>query len=360
MIRSALHISAMSPYALAQLKAPQGKPLISLSQNESLRPPSPLAIDAAVRALEAGHLYPDPDWDELRAALSGLHGIPAEGILCGCGSMELISCLAQAFADEQNAVLAPAHAYPFFRTAAQMVRARYDVAPEKDERVSVDALLAAVRDDTRIVFVANPGNPTGTRIARAELIRLRQGLPGDTLLVIDEAYGEFADHLGEPMFDLVGRGDTVVLRTFSKAYGLAGMRVGWGLFPPEIAREVRKVMNPNNITTAGQAAAKAALVDQAYMRETCRETARLRDGLRTRLQQAGLNVPESFTNFILIRMGSFEAAHRADEALRAEGVFLRPQGGAGLADCLRATIGVADHLDIVAGLLERQVKEGPS
>ena len=122
-------------------------------------------------------------------------------------------------------------------------------------------------------FVANPGNPTGTRIPRAELLRLRKGLPGDTLLVIDEAYGEFADHLGEPMFDLVGRGDTVVLRTFSKAYGLAGMRVGWGLFPPEIAGEIRKVMNPNNISVAGQAAAAAALADQAYMVETCRETA---------------------------------------------------------------------------------------
>ena len=357
MIRSVPHVSAMSPYALAQLKALQGKPLLSLSQNESLRPPSPRAIDAAAKALETGHLYPDPDWGELRAALSGFHGIPAEGILCGCGSMELIACLTHAFADEQNAVLAPAHAYPFFRTAAQMVRARYAVAPESDAHVSIDTLLAAVRKDTRIVFVANPGNPTGTRIPRAELIRLREGLPSDILLVIDEAYGEFADHLGESMFDLVGHGDVVVLRTFSKAYGLAGMRVGWGLFPPEIAREVRKVMNPNNITVAGQAAAKAALLDQGYMRETCRETARLRDGLRQRLMQAGFNVPESFTNFILIRMGSADKAHRADEALRAEGVFLRPQGGVGLADCLRATIGTSDHNDVAASLLERQMKE---
>lgn len=357
MIRSVPHISAMSPYALAQLKGPPGRPLISLSQNESLRPPSPLAIDAAAKALQAGHLYPDPDWGELRAALSELHSIPADGILCGCGSMELISCLAHAFAGEKAAVLAPAHAYPFFRTAAQIARARYDVAPERDGRVSVDALLARVRDDTRIVFVANPGNPTGTRIPRAELVRLREGLPGDILLVIDEAYGEFADHLGEPMFDLVARGDTVILRTFSKAYGLAGMRVGWGLFPAEIAQELRKVMNPNNITTAGQAAASAALLDQAYMRETCRETVRLRDGLCQRLSRVGLNLPDSFTNFILIRMGSAEAAQQADAALRAEGVFLRPQGGAGLADCLRATVGIADHLDIAAQILERQIKE---
>jgi histidinol-phosphate aminotransferase len=343
----------MSPYALAQLKAPAGKRLISLSQNESLRPPSRRAIEAAARAGDAGHLYPDPDWSALRAALSGLHGIPAEGILCGNGSMELIACLAQAFADERNAVLAPAHAYPFFRTAAQMARARFDLAAERDRHVCVDVMLAAVQPDTRIVFVANPGNPTGTRIPRHELVRLREGLPDDTLLVIDEAYGEFADHLGEAMFDLVGRGDTVVLRTFSKAYGLAGMRVGWGLFPPEIARELRKVMNPNNIAVAGQLAATAALADQDYMVETCRQTAALRDGLRARLSKAGYDVPESFSNFVLIRMESPDDARRAYEALRVEGVFLRPQGGVGLADCLRATIGVAEDVDIAAGVLER-------
>ena len=156
MISPVAHIAAMSPYALAELNAPEGKRLISLSQNESLHPPSPRAIRAAARALEAGHLYPDPDWGELRAALSDLHGIPAAGILCGNGSMELIAGLAQAFADERNAVLAPAHAYPFFRTAAQLVRARFDTAPEEGGRVSVDALLEAVRPDTGIVFIANP------------------------------------------------------------------------------------------------------------------------------------------------------------------------------------------------------------
>jgi len=358
MIRSVKHISVMSPYALAHLNAPMGKRLFSLSQNESLRPPSPLVAEAAANALRAGHLYPDPDWRELRLALSELHSISKEGILCGNGSMELIASLVQAFTDEQNAVLAPAHAYPFFRTATQMVRARFDVAPEKDRCVSVDALLAAVKPDTRIVFIANPGNPTSTRIPYSELVRLREGLSGDTLLVIDEAYGEFADHLNEHTFDLVERGDSVVLRTFSKAYGLAGMRVGWGLFPPNVAREIRKVMNPNNISAVGQAAAIAALADQAYMIETCEETTSLRDGLRQRLLDAGLDVPESFTNFVLLRMGSPLKARRVDEALRAEGVFLRPQGGAGLADCLRVTIGVADHLNIAGELLENWAKEG--
>jgi len=171
--------------------------------------------------------------------------------------------------------------------------------------------------------------------------------------VIDEAYGEFADHLQEPMFDLVTRGDTVVLRTFSKAYGLAGMRVGWGVFPQQIAKHVRKVMNPNNISVAGQAAACAAVEDHAYMRSTCRSTAELRDRFIGRLQAAGFEVAESYTNFALIRFANPETAKRADMALRAEGIFLRAQGGAGLADCLRTTVGQADEMNMTAALLER-------
>ena len=360
MIRPVAHVSAMSPYALAELNPPAGKRLVSLSQNESLRAPSPLAVKAAAGVLEAGHLYPDPDWTDLRAALARLHGIAADGILCGSGSMELIGCLTQAFADDRRAVLAPAHAYPFFRTAAQLARARFDTAPEQDGYVSVDALMDAVRPDTRIVFVANPGNPTGTRVPRSELLRLRAGLAEEVMLVIDEAYGEFADHLDEPAFDLVTRGNTVILRTFSKAYGLAGMRVGWGLFPPGIAREIRKVMKPNNIPAASQAAATAALEDQSYMRETCDLTAAFRNGFRRRLLDAGFDVAESFTNFLLIRMDSPEQAQSADAALRKQGVFLRPQGVAGLGNCLRATIGAQSDLDIAAEILERWAREQTS
>jgi len=352
MIRPVPHVDAMSAYALASLSAPAGKDLISLSQNESLRPPSPQAIAAAARALNTAQLYPDPDWSALRAALSDRHAIHAHEILCGCGSMELIACLAQAYAGPDRAVLAPAHAYPFFRTAALLARARYDTAAEVDAHVDVDALLAAVRPDTGIVFVANPGNPTGTRIPRTELLRLRASLPDTVLLVIDEAYGECADHLDSPMFDLVAGGDTVVLRTLSKAYGLAGLRVGWGLFPPAIGAEMRKVMAPNNISAASQAAATAAVVDHAYMRATCDQTAALRDGFAARLRADGFHVYDSHTNFVLVNMGSAEHAQATDAALRAEGIVLRAQGGAGLAHCLRITVGPADQLDRTARHLE--------
>lgn len=354
------HFAQMSPYALAEMAAPDGKPLISLAQNECLRPPSPLAIDAAARALGDGALYPDPDWTALRRAIAAHHGLNPENILCGSGSLDLIGCIARVFSGPGRAALAPAHAYPFFRTAAQMAAARFDMAPEENVTVSVDAILAAVRPDTGLVFLANPGNPTGTRIPHTEITRLRDGLRPDILLVLDEAYGEFADHLAEPCFDMVHAGNTIVLRTFSKAYGLAGFRVGWGLFPPVLAGEVRKALNPNNISAASQAAATAAMADQAFMAETCTLTADARDAAARQLHRAGFIIQESFTNFLLLDLNDTITAQSADAALRAEGIFLRPQAGAGLPHCLRLTIGAPAAMDAALAQLTTWEKAYPS
>lgn len=344
MIAPLPHISKMAPYALSHMSVPNGLKPISLSQNESFRPPSPLALEAAARSLTDTALYPDPDWIDLRTGLADVHAIPFETILCGSGSLDLIGCIARAFAGPGRAVLAPAHAYPFFRSAAQMVAARFDTASEIDATVSVDALLDAMRLDTQIVFVANPGNPTGTRIPRSELMRLRQGLRDDVLLVIDEAYGEFADHLGERCFDLVQQGSTIVLRTFSKAYGMAGFRVGWGAFPPAIAAEVRKVMNPNNISMPAQAAARAALHDATYMKETCQLIDTARDQAKAQLTRHGFRIVPSHTNFVLIDLDTSTCADSADAALLSQGIFLRGQSGAGLPQMLRMTIGPEDAM----------------
>ena len=352
MIHPNPHVASMDAYGLANIAPPSGKRLVSLCQNESFRPPSPQAMDAAAMAIRDQYLYPDPDWSNLRDAIARLHGIDPIGILCGNGSLDLIGCLARAYLKPGDAALAPVHAYPFFRTATLCAGARFDVAPEHDLCVDMDALIAAICPETRIVFVANPGNPTGTRLPQAELLRLREALADSVMLVIDEAYGEFADHLNESSFHLVGLGNTVVLRTFSKAYGLAGARVGWGLFPPAIAQEVRKLLNPNNVSALSQTMAVAALKDQAYMHETCERTARVRDRFCAEIADLHLEVPRSFTNFALIRFPSSRAAQSADRYLRAEGVFLRAQTGAGLPDCLRATIGVADDMALVVQLLK--------
>lgn len=345
MIRPQPHIAAMAPYALARLDRGSGIPLVSLSQNESIRPPSPDVAQAVAAAVGGAQLYPDPEWRELRAALSAVHDIAPEGLLCSNGSMELIRALAEGFAGPAAAVLAPAHAYPFFRSVAQMANARFDAAPEDGVTASVDALLDRVRDDTGVVFLANPGNPTGTRIPKVELTRLREGLRSDILLVVDEAYGEFSDHLGERCFDMTGDGATIVLRTFSKAYGMAGFRVGWGVFPDGIAAELRKVMNPNCVTHVSQAAAIAAVQDQAYMHETCALTARFRDLALQDLLAAGQVVLPSHTNFLLLDMGDAETAIAADAALRSRGVLLRRQAGAGLPHMLRMTIAMPDAME---------------
>ncbi|MEP2029569.1 MAG: histidinol-phosphate transaminase [Paracoccaceae bacterium] len=351
------HVATMAPYALAELTVAPGVQLISLSQNESLRAPSPLAIQAAVRAFENTAEYPDPDWTDLCEAISQVLGLSMDSILCGAGSMELINAIVRAYAGPGDHVLAPEYTYAFFRTMAQVAQADYRTAAETDLTVSVQALLAAVEPQTRIVCVANPGNPTGTSIPAADLRFLRAQLPTDVLLIVDEAYGEFIPK-SKPLFDLVEQGSTIILRTFSKAYGLAGMRVGWGCFPPEIAAQTRKLLNPNNISAASQAAATAAMLDQDYMRDTCTRTIALRESFTRSCRALGLKVPDSHTNFILIQFASSATAKSADRYLRQHGILMRGMGGYGLPDCLRATIGPVQIMDTTIKCLKHwQAKE---
>ncbi|GAB5468190.1 MAG: histidinol-phosphate transaminase [Rhodospirillales bacterium] len=346
------HIAILEPYPLADSGRGEAEPPLSLAQNESFAGPSPKAQAAARAALEEARLYADPDWRDLRRAIAAVHDIPAEQILCAGGSMDLIAALALAYLGPDRRALAGSYGYLFFRNATNLAGAAIDLAPERDFALDLEALLAAVRPDTRVVFVADPGNPTGTYRGRAWLLRLRAALPSSVLLVVDQAYGEFADAPGEAVFDLVEQGNTVVLRTFSKAYGLAGLRSGWGLFPPEVAREVGKLLTAGNPAAPCQAAATAAMEDQAYLRAVVAETGRRRDAFAARLRTLGFEVPESRTNFVLIVFRSPAAAAEADAALRAAGIVLRTMGGYGLPHCLRATIGPEDAMETVLHILE--------
>ena len=357
MIKPQHQIAAMSAYAVAELTAPLGQSVFSLSQNESLRAPSPRTLSASRKALESTALYPDPEWTNLRTALGDLHGFDPKMVLCGNGSLELIAAIARVYGGPGRAVLAPSHAYPFFRTATLMSGARFDTALEDELTASVDYLLDAVRPDTSVVFIANPGNPTGTRLPLSELRRLRASLRPDILLVIDEAYGEFSDVSGERCWPMVEEGNCIVLRTFSKAYGLAGLRVGWGLFPRDIATEVRKVLSPNSVTSVSQAAAQAALTDQVYMQETCQITEDCKNKWRAILKDSGFDVPPSYTNFMMIRLTDDQDAHRADQALREQGVFLRGQRGAGLPELLRMTIGPDEIMERAVSCLIKWKKK---
>lgn len=350
MIRPSPHIADLDAYALANSNVPSGQRAVLLNQNESIRPPSPAVGQAAAAACQSA-LYPDPECSALRAGLAAHHRIDRARILCGAGSLDLIAALARAYAGPGRAVLVPAYAYPFFATAAKLANARVDFAPESNLCVSVDGLLAAVQRDTAMVFVANPGNPTGTHISASELRRLRHGLRDGILLIIDEAYGEFASEAGA--FELAEREDVVVLRTFSKAYGMAGFRVGWGYFPHAVALEMRKVLNPGNLPTASQATALAALQDDTYMRETVAETEAVREWACTALSTAGVPVVPSATNFLLIPFQDAAKAARINKRLTDSGIFLRPQRAAGLGHALRMTIGPRAEVEIAVATLTR-------
>jgi len=354
MIRALPHVAAMAPYALAD---PGPADVISLAQNESAFPPSPQALAAGAQALARAALYPDPDWSALRAALSQVHGLDPALLLCGAGSMELIGALIRAYAGPGDTVLGSAHGYAFAATATAQSAARYQSVPEPALYVDVRALAGAVDAETRLVFLCNPGNPTGTRIANADILWLRAALPDHVLLAVDQAYGEFADMVEDPapILALAERGDTVILRSLSKAYGLAGARVGWAVVPPAIGAEMRKLLTPNNVSRVAQAMATAAIHDQDHMRATVRATATLRDAIAVALRGLGLTVPDSHTNFLLLRFADVAQCRQADRALRNGGLLLRGMAGYGLPAALRLTIAEADVMARVRRALEESL-----
>jgi len=333
------HVAALAPYQLADLQLAPGVEPIMLAQNESLRGPSPMVAKAILKVANCGRLYPDPHCHELAALLRQVHALPVQGrVLVGAGSMELIGVLIRAYAGPGDEVLTSEFAYGYFAVATSIAGAEYVQATEYRYTPDVDALLAKVTDKTKIVIAVNPGNPTGKAIANDGIRRLRDALPKDTLLIVDEAYGEFTDAWQEPVFDLVGRGDCVVLRTLSKAYGLAAMRVGWGYFPDAVAQTMDKLLNPSRISMISQKAAIAAVLDQDYMLATVSQTLAIGKEFKQAMVDAGLTVADSHTNFVLLKLADTTQAEMLEVALRRHGYLVRPMRAA-LSDCIRITIG---------------------
>jgi len=253
----------ITPYVGGEAKALGFARPIRLASNESALGPSPKAV-AAYRALAGEiHRYPEGDAEELREALGRRHGLDPARIVCGAGSDELITLLLRCYAGPGDEVLYSRHGFLMYPINAMAVGATPVAALERDLTTDVDALLAGVTDRTRIVFIANPNNPTGTYLGAQELARLHAGLRPSVLLVIDAAYAEFVNRNDyEPGIALVNRADNVVmLRTFSKIYALAGLRLGWAYCPPAIADVLNRVRSPFNVSSAAQAAGEAAVED---------------------------------------------------------------------------------------------------
>lgn len=327
-----------------------------LSANETPLGPSPKAIRALQEMAHRVAEYPDGGAVRLRAALGKHYGLDPDRLVCGNGSDELIGLLVSAYAGPGDEVLFSRHGFLMYGIAAKANGATPVMAPETDLTADVDALLAAVSERTRICFLANPNNPTGTYLPEAEVQRLRDGLRDDILLVIDAAYAEYVERNDyDPGVRLVAAHDnTVMLRTFSKIFGLAGLRIGWAYAPEAVIGVLHRARGPFNVNLAAQSAAIAALEDTDHIAAAVAHNREWLPKLTEALRGLGLSVPTSIGNFALARFpGGAEQVQKADAHLKSRGIIVRPVAGYGLPDCLRITVGTEDdNKAVIAALTE--------
>ena len=329
--------------------------VLKLSSNENPFGPSPRAVEAVAAEAARMHLYPATDHGGLRQAIAEGLGLQAERIICGVGSDEVITFLCQAYAGPGDEVLHTEHGFLMYRISALAAGATPVVVKEQARVVDVDAILAGVTGRTRLVFVTNPGNPTGTMIGAQEMARLAEGLPANCLLVIDAAYIDYVEGDDGGAGLVEARENVVMTRTFSKIYGLGGLRVGWGYGPRAVIDVLNRVRGPFNLSTLALAGAEAAMRDPAYM-QMCREVNRVqRARLAEGLAAMGYPSDPSHANFITVHMGSAERAAAADAHLKAHGIIVRLVAAYGLPGAIRITVGREED---VTRLLEVMARFG--
>jgi histidinol-phosphate aminotransferase len=349
----------ISAYVPGESEAPGGVKPIKLSSNETPLGASPKAIAAYKALADRLERYPDGAATALRNAIARRYGLDPNRIVCGCGSDELIGLIAHHYAGPGDEVLFSQHGFLMFRISTLASGATPVAAPEKDYRVDVDAMLARVSPRTKVVFLANPNNPTGTYIPHDEVRRLHEALPGDVLLVLDAAYAEYVRRNDyEAGLELVATtANTVMLRTFSKVYGLAALRLGWAYCPAAVADVLNRVRGPFNVTAPAIAAGVAAVEDAEHVERAVAHNERWLPWVTDEIGRLGLEVTPSLGNFVLIHFpagqGSGKGAAAADAFLKARGIILRPVGAYGLPNALRMTIGTEEeNRAVVAALAE--------
>jgi histidinol-phosphate aminotransferase len=322
-----------------------------LSSNESPLGPSPKAVAALAAAAHDLQLYPDGTSRLLRAAIAAAEGLDADRIVVGGeGSGPLLTMLANAYLRPGDEAIFSRHAFLLYEIATRANSARPVIVSERVTnsgiRIDVDAMLAAVTDKTRLLYLANPNNPTGSYLTRGEMNRLHAGLPPDVLLVIDAAYGEFVDAPDYDMgLELARAHDNVVVtRTFSKIHGLAALRLGWAFVPRAVADVLNRIRGPFPTSPLQQAAGAAAIADKAHVAKAAAYNAKWRRWLTDELRAAGLQVDGSAANFLLLHFPPLAAkdARAADAFLTRRGVILRAVEAYGLPDALRLTVGTEE------------------
>ena len=343
-------ILSISPYVGGKSKAADGVRVVKLSSNETPLGPSPKAKAAFIAAADSLHRYPDGSATALRHAIAQHYELPSANIVCGAGSDELIGLLIHAYAGAGDDIVMSEHGFLMYKIYAQGFGVNVVVAKEKDLRTDVDAMLAAITPNTKIVFVANPNNPTGSYISRDEMRRLQAGLPSHVILVIDGAYAEYPEVANySDGCDLVTEHENVVvLRTFSKIYGLSALRLGWSYAPTAIADVLNRIRGPFNVSTPAIAAGIAAIEDIAFTAATRAFNNRELKRLESALRKIGLKVHPSIANFILVEFPSSKhSAAEANRFLTERGLIVREVANYGLPQCLRISIGMEEDNNAV-------------
>lgn len=338
-------IMRISPYVAGKSKAAGARKVIKLSSNENPLGPSPDAIKAYNDCAAHLHRYPDSGHTPLREAIGSAHGLESSRIVCSNGSDEMIGLLIHAYAAQGDEVLFSEHGFAMYRIYAQGANATPVAAKERNLTANVDTLLAAVTPRTRLLFLANPNNPTGTYLPASEVRRLRKGLREDVILAIDAAYAEYAEKDdytdGRELVD--AGNNTVMLRTFSKLYGLAALRLGWGYFPSAIADVLNRVRGPFNVSAPAQAAAIAALTDKKHIERARAHNRTWLPKVTAACMRLGLTVHPSLGNFVLAEFPASKPAAKANAFLMERGIIVREMDGYGLPQALRITIGTQEE-----------------
>jgi histidinol-phosphate aminotransferase len=352
-------ILTVQPYVAGEAALPGANRALKLSSNEGAFGVPPSAKAAIAAAASESHRYPDGGAARLRAALGKRWGLDPQRIVCGAGSDDLLYQFCLSYGGPGRDIIMSAHGFSIYEIAGMYAGSRVIKVPERNLTADLDAMLAAVSPATRLVFLANPNNPTGSMVRAEEVARFRAMLPPEVLLVLDAAYAEYVTH---PAYDaevkLVDAGDhTVMTRTFSKIFGLGGMRIGWCYAPPGIVDVLNRVRGPFNVSVPAQAAAIAALAEPGWVEAGCSHNAEYRPKLAAGIEAAGLKVWPSEGNFVLVDLEKADSANAADAFLRASGIIVRKVGGYGLPHCLRVTVGTAEECGLVVDAFEEFMRQ---
>lgn len=347
----------IDPYVPGESELPSGVTPIKLSSNETPLGPSSKAVAAFKAVSGVLQRYPDGASTDLRAAIAARYGLNAERIVCGAGSDDLLSLLAHAYLGPGDEAVFTEHGFLLYRIIVLANGAKPVVARERHCTADVEEILKCVGARTKVVFLANPNNPTGTYLSIDAVRRLRAKLPADALLVLDAAYAEYVRRNDyEAGIELVATtANTVMTRTFSKIHGLAGLRLGWAYCPEAVADVLNRIRGPFNVSAPAQAAGVAAIEDAAHVEASAAHNESWRSWLGAEIEKLGLKVTPSVANFLLVHFpaDAKHGAEAADAFLKSRAIIVRRVDAYGLPDALRITIGTeADNRAVAAALAE--------